>query len=308
MNNAIIQWLWASFNTENYDCFINIDFAIDNLQRIFYDNIENERDEALEGIPIFIQNDSFFIEDVVLCRRKTFPEGHGFGTKFRKSHGLTLILSGTMAYTYAGKEILAGKGDIILQRNGDSYQLRAVDGPVEFIVISYLCQPDELADRLAEAGKVFSGGHLARYSDIFERVEEEYRNPGLWKQPLLRGLVQQIVCMILREQSTRAEPEMTNIASAARSYMDDNACSAITVEDVAKAVGCSASYLRQIFKKNYGLPPVKYLNEVRIRRAKEMLAAGFFSQEEISDACGFRNVYYFGRVFKEITGVSPGKY
>ena len=231
-----------------------------------------------------------------------------FATKSRRCHGLTVILSGTMVYSYGGTEIKAGKGDIIMQQNGDSYQLRAADGPVEFIVISYLCQPNELVDLLTDDGKVFSGGHGARYADAFERAEEVYRNPGLWKQPLLRGMVQQIVCMILREQATQAEQEPTNTASAARHYMDENACSAITVEDVAKAVGCSASHLRQVFKKNYGLPPVKYLNEVRVRRAKEMLASGLFTQEEISDACGFRNVYYFGRVFKEITGVSPGRY
>ena len=213
-----------------------------------------------------------------------------------------------MAYSLDGSETLAGKGDIIMQKNGDSYQLRAVDGPAEFIVISYLCQPDDFVERLTANGKVFSGGRGVRYADAFERVEEVYRSPGLWKQPLLQGMVQQLICTILREQAILAEPEPANIALAARSCMDDNACSGITVEDVAKAVGCSASHLRQCFKKKYGLPPVKYLNEVRIKRAKEMLASGLFTQEEISSACGFQNVYYFGRVFKAITGVSPGQY
>ena len=213
-----------------------------------------------------------------------------------------------MVYSYGGSEVTAGRGDIIMQQKGDYYQLRPANGPVEFIVISYLCHPEELVDRLTEAGKVFSGGHGARYADAFERAEEVFRNPGLWKQPLLQGMVQQLICTILREQAMQAEPEPTSIASAARSYMEENACGSITVEDVAKAVGCSASHLRQVFKKDYGLPPVKYLNEVRVRRAKEMLASGLFTQEEISGACGFQNVYYFGRVFKAITGVSPGQY
>ena len=78
--------------------------------------------------------------------------------------------------------------------------------------------------------------------------------------------------------------------------------------EIAAAVGLSESHLRTLFRRARGEPPVRYLNRVRVERAKEMLASGQFPLEEIAVACGFQNEYYFSRVFKEFTGISPGRY
>lgn len=219
-----------------------------------------------------------------------------------------MILSGNMVLSYNGVNLTARKGDIILQQKGDQYQLQAVDGPAEFIVISYLCEPEALVSQLTKDGKVFHSAHAARYRDGFERAEEIYRQPGVCTKTLLRAIAQQLICGILREKAENTPENLSDPASTAKRYIDEHSCRQITIEDVAGAVGCSASYLRQVFKQAHGITPNKYLNYVRIQRAKEMLASGFFTQEEISAACGFRNVYYFGRVFKEITGISPGRY
>lgn len=213
-----------------------------------------------------------------------------------------------MVFSYGGTEQRAEKGDIILQQNGDCYQLLAADGPAEFIVISYLCEPEDLVSRLTEAGKIFRSNHTARFADAFERAEEVYRQSDVCSKTLLRAMTQQLLCSIIREKTERTMGILTDPAASAKRYMDEHSCEPIMMEDVAKAVGCSASYLRQLFKDTYGMPPVKYLNYIRIERAKEMLSSGFFTQEEIAATCGFRNVYYFGRVFKEYTGISPGQY
>lgn len=72
--------------------------------------------------------------------------------------------------------------------------------------------------------------------------------------------------------------------------------------------GLSYSYFKQLFIARYGMPPVKYLTQLRIRRALELLQTKKFSITEIAELCGFENVYYFSNVFKKQTGVCPSGY
>ena len=82
----------------------------------------------------------------------------------------------------------------------------------------------------------------------------------------------------------------------------------LTSEHIAAVVGISPSYLRSLFQKSEGISPIRYLNRIRVERAKEMLSSGMFALSEVSTACGFQNVYYFNRVFKSHVGTPPGKY
>lgn len=72
--------------------------------------------------------------------------------------------------------------------------------------------------------------------------------------------------------------------------------------------GLSYSYFKELFIARYGISPVKYLTFLRMEKAKELLITGIYSVTEISGMCGFDSVYYFSKVFKLHTGVTPKNY
>lgn len=72
--------------------------------------------------------------------------------------------------------------------------------------------------------------------------------------------------------------------------------------------GLSYSYFKKLFISKYGMPPVKYITGLKIKRASELLLTNMYSVSEIADMCGFENVYYFSNVFKKHAGVSPKNY
>jgi len=54
--------------------------------------------------------------------------------------------------------------------------------------------------------------------------------------------------------------------------------------------------------------PSKYITEYRIRRAKDLLEYGGIPVAEIAECVGYVDCFYFSRVFKKCTGLSPSAY
>ena len=226
----------------------------------------------------------------------------------RSSNGLTLILSGEMDITYGGQTKTLYPGNIILQRMGDTYSLQtsSPDG-VEFIVISYLAEPQQTLFELLP-DRLFCTEHVSRFRNAFESAARIYASYDICHEALLRAVVQEILCRIIRESYPVMLSLEKNPVEFAKRYIDEFYANDLSADNIAAVVGLSPSYLRSLFKKSEGESPIHYLNRIRIERAKEMIASNMFRLEEIALACGFQNVYYFSRVFKSFTGVSPGKY
>lgn len=74
-----------------------------------------------------------------------------------------------------------------------------------------------------------------------------------------------------------------------------------------KSIPLTTNHFRYLFKMNTGMTPLDYLTEKRINYAKYLLGAKHFNYtvKEIADRTGFKDQYYFSRVFKKVTGKSP---
>ena len=91
-------------------------------------------------------------------------------------------------------------------------------------------------------------------------------------------------------------------------YLDQHLSEHITVDDIAKALGYSASYLSKVFVRLTKKSIITVLSEMRIQRAKEMIATGTQTLSEISESLGFSSLQYFSTMFKKVTGFSPTEY
>jgi AraC-like DNA-binding protein len=82
----------------------------------------------------------------------------------------------------------------------------------------------------------------------------------------------------------------------------------IRVADIASFCRCSESYISHIFTKGTHLSIHRYINTVRIEKAKEFIAQGARNFYEVADRCGFSDPNYFSYVFKSIARVTPSQY
>ena len=82
----------------------------------------------------------------------------------------------------------------------------------------------------------------------------------------------------------------------------------LDVDTLAAASGISAIYFRKIFTGLYRLPPAKYLQNIRIEKAKELLISDYRSVGEVAAVVGFSSIYHFCKIFKKMTGCTPTEY
>jgi AraC-like DNA-binding protein len=81
--------------------------------------------------------------------------------------------------------------------------------------------------------------------------------------------------------------------------------------DVGKAIAelpVSADHLRKLFAKATGVTPLDYLTSLRMDEARHLLKIGGFSVKEIALRVGFKDQYYFSRMFRKVTGMSPTQF
>jgi YesN/AraC family two-component response regulator len=102
----------------------------------------------------------------------------------------------------------------------------------------------------------------------------------------------------------------TRIIAQAKHYLSSHFTEDITLKEVADTVHISPSYLSAELKKQTGLAFKEYLTSLRIEKAKNMLEETDLKIYEVSEKVGYGydNSYYFDRVFKKMTGFTPGDY
>lgn len=116
----------------------------------------------------------------------------------------------------------------------------------------------------------------------------------------LAGKVQEEVI----EQKEEKVPVIEQIITEIQEHYTEN----ITLTELAKKYGISIGYLSSLIKENVGLSYSDYVTARRIQKAKELLEDERLSMEQIAEQTGFRDHFYFIKVFKKHTGITPGQY
>ncbi len=93
-----------------------------------------------------------------------------------------------------------------------------------------------------------------------------------------------------------------------KEYIQAHITEKLSLNEVAAQFGISPSYLSQLFGKYNDSGFSEYINTCKVNRAKEMLVSEGCKVYEVADALGFKNEFYFSKVFKKIEGVSPSDY
>ncbi|MDD3253227.1 MAG: response regulator [Lachnospiraceae bacterium] len=92
-----------------------------------------------------------------------------------------------------------------------------------------------------------------------------------------------------------------------KKYLEQHYSENITLQDIADEVCLEKSYLGRLFREECQMTVMTCLRKIRIEKASELLMRGM-SAGEVAEKTGFGDQAYFGKSFKQATGISPAKY
>lgn len=107
------------------------------------------------------------------------------------------------------------------------------------------------------------------------------------------------------------DPAAIHVASAVRralDYVEDRGNEKISLAELAEAAGVSRFHLVKIFQKELGVSPMKYIEWMRIERAKQMIRSSQLPLVEIAYAIGFSDQSHFTRRFRYHVGCTPAAF
>lgn len=117
------------------------------------------------------------------------------------------------------------------------------------------------------------------------------------------GLLEQLRGIKVVRCSTRRE--MHRRVELAVAFIHGTYASPISVRDMARAASMSEFHFHRVFRAIKGVPPHRYLNEVRMCRAEELVRAGRESIMDVALQCGFADLATFSKAFKRCFGHAP---
>jgi len=99
------------------------------------------------------------------------------------------------------------------------------------------------------------------------------------------------------------------LISRVRKYLQHNYMNYdVSLDSVSEMLNISSSYLSVLFKKCTGVNFIDYIQELKIKEAKELLKDPLRSASEIASIVGYESASYFTRAFKKKTGLTPSEW
>lgn len=150
---------------------------------------------------------------------------------------------------------------------------------------------------------------------IYRKIIKESRCEELSSCIRVKSYIYQLIALLYENKKFYysddiKEEDNYKIANVKKilTYIHDNYSQKITTNDMAKLVGMNSQYFCRYFKKLIGKTPTGYINEIRIERASEYLLQTEMKIIDIAMACGYENMGYFIKRFREYKHMSPSEY
>ena len=158
---------------------------------------------------------------------------------------------------------------------------------------------------------VIRGADVSQYSTILTDIYTLASSSDYIRDMRINGKLNDLLTLLMESSwhqgnSTNAPKKMD--ISSVKSFLDEHYSEKLSLESVASHFFIDKHYLARLFKEQYGVTLVTYLQQVRITHAKRMLRFTDKSIEEIGLECGIGELNYFSRVFKKLEGVSPSEF
>ena len=223
----------------------------------------------------------------------------------RPSHGFALNLDGDKTYAFNdGKKITVNKNDLIYLPKGSCYTVSSL------IRGDMYCINFQTAEDGAYPPFALRVKNIDNMLAAYREAEKAWRKKNAGYDYKCKAELYKVIYETYKESALpySDNKKMEMIRPALEYIHKHYADEQISMQKLCKSCSISYEYLRKLFHNFYACSPTEYVNNLRIERAKNLLASGYYSVSEAAEKSGFFDVAYFSRFFKKTVGVTPAKF
>lgn len=245
-------------------------------------------------------------EFILIFLRHMEKDEYFFDKGGREYNGLVYILEGSSEYTFLDKTVILKAGDLLSISQGCVYQMKPLSAPYRYYYLDYsTAVPSPFGNRAYH----FKNPEVIR--SAFDHLNTIFmqKRPGYLLH--CRSVLYNILYEVYRNESaeTVLNKKYKKIESAVEFLIQNYTDCSISIPMLAEITGLSEPHFRLLFREVYSVPPAKYLNLLRIERAKDLLRSrDKYRIEAIAEMTGYSSLYYFSSAFHRETGMSPSQY
>jgi AraC family transcriptional regulator len=148
-------------------------------------------------------------------------------------------------------------------------------------------------------------------------IADEVANERVGRAAMLVTQVRQLAIHLLRNHLTVRKSDHIELSRAgpvdrrlrrAIEFMHDNFSRELALEEIASAAYLSEYHFARLFKHITGVTPHGYLANLRLERARKLLADTALPISEIASMVGYQSQSHFSKMFRSVTGITPRAY
>lgn len=235
-----------------------------------------------------------------------------FKPHFHETYSIILINNGVGDYSYKQKEYIVPQGELLLLNPYDIHTGRSIGKDVWRFQSIYI--PTSYVKETLNWDKPQNLDAGIVKDPIFTRKAFQLHQALMEKNDLLEieSLLSNFLHELFSTYSTSAQtaikkPEEGNRIRAIRDYLHDNYNQEIALDELSAQFNISRFHLIKSFCRQYGLPPHKYLINLRIEKSKPLLRKQW-PVTRVAYETGFYDQSHFINSFKKLVGTTPKKY
>jgi AraC-like DNA-binding protein len=143
---------------------------------------------------------------------------------------------------------------------------------------------------------------------FLEKIFSLYKSDEPLKFISIRNLMLSYILSIIENSSRNSERFYNFAVEDTIQFINNNIFKRLTITDLAYEAGLSESYFKASFKKETGIPPIDYVNKLKIEKACELMKETSLSATAAAYELEFSSSQYFTSVFKKYKGLTPGQW
>jgi len=227
---------------------------------------------------------------------------------------LLYITKGRGTFVYSNKEVPIKEHDlIVINPNIEHTEKSGPDYPLEYIALGIqglaFSSPDDPCLQVTffnykQEQKVY----LSYLYELIEEVESQKEDYEL----IIQNIVEILLLKMMRKKAFNMEKtsseKISKDVAFVKNYIKQHFREEINLDTLAEVGHINKYYLAHSFKKAFGVSPIEYLIQTRIRESKILLETTNYPISNISTFIGFSSQSFFAQSFKRVTNFSPSQY